>query len=388
MVRKRKPNWGAVLLHYALIGLAGTALIVVGSAFLRVRSTDQALRRAAQLSQADDMPQAYAELQRIAPIASLYPHYARQVNRMATHYCRSIGQKPDIHLTAEHYPATLWEAISAMPDPLVNSLLASRCDVQISALQPRRKPRVQPEQEAPSRRREVEAPARAVHTTQPAAKAATRPETPPSTEKPRWGITRNAKARVYDLSGKYLRTIPAGVVLRIDGIRKSSAGLMALCSGMQDTRLAAPVLLKAADLELDDRELDTVNAGELALRSERGKLVASLEEARKAPNPRNPFASEYATIKAKYLAYWKRVKDLQKKRDNSAESDHVAYADELRQLKGEDIRIGQAFEAAEKNYKDWNAAHPEAAASNPAIRALETDLAEIDTQIDAIAAKP
>ena len=82
------------------------------------------------------MHQALAELERIAPTASLYPHLARQVERLAAHCRHGMGQGDGADLTASRSPATVWEAIFAVPDPLINTILSSRPDIRMPSAQP------------------------------------------------------------------------------------------------------------------------------------------------------------------------------------------------------------------------------------------------------------
>lgn len=123
------------------------------------------------------------------------------------------------------------------------------------------------------------------------------------------------------------------------------------------------------------------------LLARQAELTAEIDRIKRklsaTPRAQNPYAQEYASAKAAHSRYWKKVRELQKKRDSAADADHVRYSDELRKMKGEDIRLGLALEAAKKQYVAWNADHTKIS-SNVELHALESELENIKRQLHAI----
>ena len=52
-------------------------------------------------------------------------------------------------------------------------------------------------------------------------------------------------------------------------------------------------------------------------------------------------------------------------------------------MKGEDIRLAQAFEKAKRDYDSWNAGKSEKIPDNPALIALRSELARVENQLAA-----
>lgn len=125
---------------------------------------------------------------------------------------------------------------------------------------------------------------------------------------------------------------------------------------------------------------------EKRLRNREAELVAQLESAKRAsasrPVPQNPHAQEYARARKAYDDFWKKAKDLEKKMNASTGAERIRYGDQLRLMKGEDIRIGQALQAAWKKLKDWQDKQTSNAGEEQ-IPSLDTELADVRNRLRA-----
>jgi hypothetical protein len=100
---------------------------------------------------------------------------------------------------------------------------------------------------------------------------------------------------------------------------------------------------------------------------------------------KNPFGEQYVSTKREYIQYWRTVKHLQDTRDNSGGAKRMEAADELRRLKGEDIRVGNAYQEARKKYAAWNASHQdEIGPIRSEVDSLEAELALVRRALQGI----
>jgi hypothetical protein len=112
------------------------------------------------------------------------------------------------------------------------------------------------------------------------------------------------------------------------------------------------------------------------LRAMEERLAAEIDKLKQSVVTRNPFGEAYVSTKREYVQYWQKVKRLQDARDNSGGAERMEAADELRALKGEDIRVGNAYHEAKKKYAAWNASHAaEIGPIRSKVAALEAELA-------------
>lgn len=206
----------------------------------------------------------------------------------------------------------------------------------------------------------------------------------------RWAVIKQPNAPAYDTSGKFLKAMQPGTMLDVVNLVKTTREGLALCSALAgDNSPAATFLMRCQDISIyygdikkiadDDRKLFRKEA-ELAagIVTLRAKLVASTIDSQ------NPYAAEYKAAKAAHEAYWAKVRVIQKKRDEARSGDDkMKYADELRQLKGEDIRLGTALETAKKNY-DQSATSSSVNVKSQELDAMETDLATIKERIKSL----
>ncbi|MDA0577432.1 MAG: hypothetical protein O3B24_04970, partial [Verrucomicrobia bacterium] len=194
-------------------------------------------------------------------------------------------------------------------------------------------------------------------------------------------------------TGKFLRNITAGAEVAITGVRDSTAGRMAECRVGTLASADDLVLIRSADLNVYPGALDTVSPIQISRYRLYAKLQGELQTVTKEKTSTerrdNPHWNAYQSTKANYDTYWQRVKELTENRDKASDDERMKWGDELRRLKGEDIRIGKAYEAARDQYKAWNAAHPTpVASSSPRAVALQKSLQSLRASLQEPATLP
>jgi len=203
----------------------------------------------------------------------------------------------------------------------------------------------------------------------------------------RWGVVNAVNAPSYTTTGKFVKTMPSGYVLDIVDIIKASREELALCSVIIGTSSETNFLIRTRDMAVhlgDFRKLSEdgqklfskqfdLSVRMTALRS---KLIAT------AVDTQNPYSAEYKAAKQAHETYWAKVRDLQKQRDSSATSyeDRIRIGEDLRKMKGEDIRLGMALEAAKKKYDEASSKNSMNIQS-PELVSLEKELAEVRERI-------
>jgi len=199
-------------------------------------------------------------------------------------------------------------------------------------------------------------------------------------EKGTWGIVADHEARVYTLEGKFLGRVNAGSLVTILRKAKSGSKQFAVCRSKADPD---PFLMAEEDLHVYAGSFEGASTESLGmcvryaeLAAEKARIEKDIAKTGRTDNPHHP---EYKVAKHAYVSYWKKVKELTRLREEADSSDRIRYGDELRELKGEDIRVGQAYEAAKQRYEQWNAAHP--AAGDPRIRKLQDEIERLEARI-------
>ena len=127
-----------------------------------------------------------------------------------------------------------------------------------------------------------------------------------------------------------------------------------------------------------------------SLLARRAEIMAQIETLAQGGGPDrsgNPHADAYEQAKLAYDRYWKKANALQAKWESAEGGDRMRYFDELRSLKGEDIRVGKAYERAKANYEAWKRQNPEPPSTAISHRALlQSELAKIDRKLDDLGA--
>ncbi len=218
----------------------------------------------------------------------------------------------------------------------------------------------------------------------PAARAS-RP--PPSTDVSgaRWGIVTMARTSYYSSKGKFMGHLPPGSLVDIVDIKRNNDDWLALCKSPENPA-GATVLVSAGHLEIYDGRVTALDRKLKALYVQRAQLKVEIEtrrrEARTAVRADNPHARIYASARKAHRAYWDKVEDLTAKRDASTGEAQMRYSNELRTMKGDDIRLGQAYESARDQYQAWNAAHPRPATDDEQTTRLVVELTRIEGRLN------
>ena len=217
------------------------------------------------------------------------------------------------------------------------------------------------------------------------------PELVPSSEPPpetnRWGIVRSAETKVYSRKGKFLARVVAGSTLDICDMIEAEAGVFARGSVYGLTNSFDDVLVATNDLEIRVGAYRDVSAQEKDLRSAEARLLVelALHDAGLPKYLRKdyPMMTEFLRIKQEYLDYWKKVRALQDQLNGTEGPGRMRIEDSLRLMRGDDVRLGQAYEAAKGAYEEWRRATPEPSGQEKIeIDALGQELARIRSELD------
>jgi len=210
-------------------------------------------------------------------------------------------------------------------------------------------------------------------------------ETTTATPVEQWAVILTPQAKAYDKAGKYLRRLPAGTVLDLSGTLKSGAEELTVGHVFPSAPDAAPVVVRSRDLDLHRGSVKRVSDRERALSIHRAELLAKLQNVQSSSSGQlrreNPYVDDLRKTRKAYKDYWNKVNDIKAKWDTSQGEDHIAYGEELRKLKGQDIRIGMAYEQAQENYDEWNTLHPPTSRDNARAAALQAELARVKEQL-------
>lgn len=204
-----------------------------------------------------------------------------------------------------------------------------------------------------------------------------------------WGVVKTDDTPVFNRAGQLLRRMSAGTLLEVTGNQKAKNEQLLICNIEYEGALVTNVLIREFNAQLKSGNYQAASDDEKQLMSQIGQIVAKMAvlKRNKIANDQsnNPYIKEYLSVKEESSMFWAKVNDLTKKRDNSTGDDFVRYSDELRLLKGDDIRLAASLEKAKKNYLAWQSSHPQT--EDPAIRNLReqldltvTKLKNIDTK--------
>jgi hypothetical protein len=149
--------------------------------------------------------------------------------------------------------------------------------------------------------------------------------------------------------------------------------------------------MRTASLDEQRGSLSNVSIDERTLRVRRAKLLAALKaqpDAHPAENGlpgNNPHTTTYRKARKEYLAFGERVQALTEGMNNTTGAKRMDYANELRSLKGEDVRLKMAYDAAGEQYKAWKNSHPDAGRNGARITSsrnrIEAELTEVEREL-------
>jgi len=204
----------------------------------------------------------------------------------------------------------------------------------------------------------------------------------------RWGVLKVA-TKGYDDAGNFIRDLRSGTRVDVSEIQRSpTAGELAVCKMTGDDGSVCEFLIPLKALDLRTGSQNSAKPEARALSAQRAKLLADLNQIKaeqaKSRMKDNPFKPEYDAAYTAYRAFWDKVKQLENQHKKATGEARVSIGDELRQMKGDDIRIGRAFEEAKKKMNEWQDKNGKPTETDPRIAALETQLADLQSKIDAL----
>ena len=204
-----------------------------------------------------------------------------------------------------------------------------------------------------------------------------------------WAVVKSTGAQTYNTSYRPLQTIPAGTLVDISEIRDVGKAELALCNVYYQDRIVSNILINTENLDIRPGRLDAANPKEKELRVKQAEIAAEIRRICAQRNSEmsklNPYAEGYEAVKKAYNDYWAKVEDLRKKRDSAVSGDHVKYEDELRRMKGQDIKLAQDLKSAKSKFEEWNKKNVKDLSKDPEIRALKSVLSEVQTELQTIA---
>lgn len=207
----------------------------------------------------------------------------------------------------------------------------------------------------------------------------------------RWGVVQEPTTRIYTLKGKFLRRIEAGSCVEFTHTIRSRDGEEYARARIMPNRSGQEILVPLSALGIVEGPFADASELEKTLRVRRARLLSNIIENDRARakrlNPANPYARRYEAARKEYLAFWQRVDDLK----TAAKGPNRAQAlDELRQMKakGDDIRLGDAYEKSKTDYHAWEHDHPHSPTPDSRMAALQNQLADVDRQLARFRERP
>jgi hypothetical protein len=202
----------------------------------------------------------------------------------------------------------------------------------------------------------------------------------------RWATIKVPDAAAYTMKGKFVGTLKAGAILNILRTTNSAAGEVAVVLPdipMDEEEKEVLILVKEMNVHPGLLSKVDPRGRELYVREAelQAKLRAMWYELSGKSKTGNPFAAEYLAAKDVYDRYWAKVRDLQAKRDKGDGAARMKYADELRAMKGDDVRVGLAFEAARKKHESWQNPAGKIEITSPEMEAMKKELAGVRDQL-------
>lgn len=197
----------------------------------------------------------------------------------------------------------------------------------------------------------------------------------------RWAVVMTPRARSYTTKGKYRGRLEAGTLLDVTRTVKNGAEPLLLARVVPSPPGADPIVVRLEDLDIRPGACADASDDEKALRIQRAELLATLQQLKRPSSSslrrENPYVDEYSKSRKAYREYWTKVNALKEKWDNSAGEEHMQYGEELRKLKGLDIRLGMQLEQAKEKYDQWNQEHPAKTTQDGKIAAINAELTEV-----------
>lgn len=206
-----------------------------------------------------------------------------------------------------------------------------------------------------------------------------------SAQNVKWGVVKSAGASAFNKSGRFMHKIDPGTLVEISETKKLGKEKLVVCTVHYNGRKIPDVLMRTRDFNIRPGSLSQVSEEEKNLRAREVQLFLKIKERKNrlaaAQVRHNPYTKKYTAAKVAHKKYWEKARELQAKRDSARGADHVRYEDQLRKMKGEDIRLAQDIEEAKKKFDAWKARHARIPDSDPKIAALEAELEDVQSRL-------
>lgn len=196
----------------------------------------------------------------------------------------------------------------------------------------------------------------------------------------RWAIIKTPRAKTYGRTGKFLMRVQHGTIVGICRIKENIDGDLALCR-MTEGGKQRDVYIRTHDLAIQSGPPDHASEAEKTLRVRKVELEADIELRRSEQLKRSPYYQEYKEALDAYLEFGERVTALRAQRDAARGADHMAVSDELRKLKNDGAHLKIAHDQSKAKLVRWRDQQKSGLSSDPTVRRLQGELAQVNEQI-------
>jgi hypothetical protein len=208
----------------------------------------------------------------------------------------------------------------------------------------------------------------------------------------RWGVVVALDAKVYSLQGKCQAHVGAGTLLDIRDVVSANAGTFARAGVITSSNSFDDVLVAMADIEVRSGSLGELRTKERELYIAQARVTAELErhgsDCTKYVRKDSPLGDEYISARQHYVELVKAGRALMAKREAATGIERMRCEDELRQMKGEEVRSLQKYEKAKRQFEEWSRANPEPTGlEKEEMDALKEQAERIRKDLEALAAE-
>jgi len=288
----------------------------------------------------------------------IYPD--RLVNFLLTKYATNLNVNADtnIALLPDTHPATP-HSTKILPDTRLSSIATSVARAKEEHTPPDTRPPTHNMPNMPTLPSAASSNTRLASVTTSAARAKEEPVPPDTGE---WGVTIAPKAPIYGTNGKLLGRVPAGSLLKVIRHKKTTSGDLVVCTIMLNGRKQAEAFIRLKDTTLHGGSLSATTSEERTLCIRHARLLADItareKQLKDSAAGRNPHMKEYAKAAREYKQLATKANTLRKAYNSASGPRRMEIADELRNLKHDEVRISQAYKTAKKQKTAWQIEHP------------------------------
>lgn len=214
----------------------------------------------------------------------------------------------------------------------------------------------------------------------PGSRRTQRRPSPASGEPTRWAIIKSPRTKTYSRTGKFLKRETHGTIVGICKIKENVDGDLALCR-ISNGGKKRDVYIRTRDLAIQSGPLDHAGEGEKSLRVRKIQIEASIEQRQGELMKVSPYYQEYRAALDAYLAYGEQVTTLRAQLKTSNGPTRTEISDELRLLKNEGVPLKIAHDQAKSRLLKWRDRQSSGLSSDPTVRRLRGELAQVEQQI-------